>query len=232
MRKLPYILPLLLALLVAGCGKQESDLPVNTRLGGEFTLTDHNGEPFSQTQLKGKVSILFFGYTHCPDICPAVLARVAQVYRQLQEAGEADQVQPVFITFDPERDTAEHLKEYLPWFKADIIGLTGSLAEIREVRPAFYFSEVTPAPVRVGVAEPMMFVTWDNVLVAGAHVPDEQVQSLLAVLFDEREAIGAAYPPLNALNLETAFKEFPGVDYHPGAVAFFEDRGVEMTSDQ
>ena len=58
---------------------------------------------------------------------------MAQVYRQLQEAGEADQVQPVFITFDPERDTAEHLKEYLPWFKADIIGLTGSLAEIREV---------------------------------------------------------------------------------------------------
>ena len=115
------------------------------------------------------------------------------------------------------------------------LGITANdetLAEIREVRPAFYFSEVTPAPVRVGVAEPMMFVTWDNVLVAGAHVPDEQVQSLLAVLFDEREAIGAAYPPLNALNLETAFKEFPGVDYHPGAVAFFEDRGVEMTSDQ
>ena len=115
------------------------------------------------------------------------------------------------------------------------LGITANdetLAEIREVRPAFYFSEVTPAPVRVGVAEPMMFVTWDNVLVAGAHVPDEQVQSLLAVLFDEREAIGAAYPPLNALNLETAFKEFPGVDYHPGAVAFFEGRGVGMTSDQ
>tara|TARA_R110002110_G_scaffold414457_2_gene644564 strand:+ start:5782 stop:6750 length:969 start_codon:yes stop_codon:yes gene_type:complete len=115
------------------------------------------------------------------------------------------------------------------------LGITANdetLAEIREVRPAFYFSEVTPAPVRVGVAEPMMFVTWDNVLVAGAHVSDEQVQSLLAVLFDEREAIGAAYPPLNALNLETAFKEFPGVEYHPGAVAFFEGRGVEMISDQ
>jgi protein SCO1/2 len=130
---LPYLLPLLLAFLLAGCGKQESDLPVNTRLGGEFTLTDQNGEPFSQAALNGKVTILFFGYTHCPDICPAILARVAQVYRQLQEAGEADQVQPVFITFDPERDTAAHLKEYLPWFKANIIGLTGSLEEIRQV---------------------------------------------------------------------------------------------------
>jgi TRAP transporter TAXI family solute receptor len=107
-----------------------------------------------------------------------------------------------------------------------------TLARIREVRPAFYFSEVSPAPVRVGVPEPMMFVTWDNVLVAGAHVEDEQVQELLAVLFDKREAIGAAYPPLLALNVETAFREYPGIEYHPGAVAFFEGRGVAMTSDQ
>lgn len=107
-----------------------------------------------------------------------------------------------------------------------------TLAKIREVRPAFYFGEVTPAPVRVGVAEPMMFVTWDTVLVAGDHVSDEDVQKLLAVLFDQREAIGAAYPPLLALNIETAFKEYPGLDYHPGAIAFFEERGVSMTSDQ
>lgn len=107
-----------------------------------------------------------------------------------------------------------------------------TLARIREVRPAFYFSEVSPAPVRVGVPEPMMFVTWDNVLVAGAHVADEQVQELLAVLFDKREAIGAAYPPLLALNVETAFREYPGIEYHPGAVAFFAERGVAMTSDQ
>lgn len=107
-----------------------------------------------------------------------------------------------------------------------------TMAKIREVRPAFYFSEVTPAPVRVGVKEPMMFVTWDNVLVAGAHVSDEDVRKLLGVLFDQREAIGAAYPPLLALNLETAFKEYPGVEYHPGAVAFFEERGVSLTPDQ
>lgn len=107
-----------------------------------------------------------------------------------------------------------------------------TLAKIREVRPAFYFSEVTPAPVRVGVTETMMFVTWDNVLVAGAHVPDEDIEKLLAVLFDQSEAIAEAYPPLGALNLETAFKEYPGVEYHPGAVAFFQARGVELTSDQ
>lgn len=107
-----------------------------------------------------------------------------------------------------------------------------TLAAIREVRPAFYFAEVTPAPVRVGVPEPMMFVTWDNVLVAGAHVPDEDIQAMLGVLFDQSAAIGEAYPPLRALNVEKAFREYPGVEYHPGAIAFFEERGVAMTSPQ
>jgi TRAP transporter TAXI family solute receptor len=101
-----------------------------------------------------------------------------------------------------------------------------TLAKIQEVRPAFYFLEVAPAPPRVGVKEPMMFVTWDNVMVAGTHVTEEQVTTLLTVLFDEAEAIGNAYPPLRALNLETAYKDYPGLDYHPAAIAFFEDRGV------
>lgn len=107
-----------------------------------------------------------------------------------------------------------------------------TLGKIRAVRPAFYFTEVTPAPVRVGVPEPMMFVTWDNVLVAGAHVSDEDVQKLLTVIFDEREAMAGAYPPLRALNLETAYKSYSGVEYHPGAVAFFEGRGVELIDAQ
>lgn len=101
-----------------------------------------------------------------------------------------------------------------------------TLAKIQEVRPAFYFLEVAPAPPRVGVKEPMMFVTWDNVMVAGTHVTDEQVTTLLTVLFDEAEAIGNAYPPLRALNLETAYKDYPGLEYHPAAIAFFEGRGV------
>lgn len=105
-----------------------------------------------------------------------------------------------------------------------------TLAAIQEVRPAFYFSEVQPAPVRVGVPEPMMFVTWDNVLVAGAHVPDETVTAFLASLFDGAEAIAAAYPPLGAMNLETAYREYPGLEYHPGATAFFEERGVPMSA--
>lgn len=104
-----------------------------------------------------------------------------------------------------------------------------TLAEIQALRPAFYFSEVEPSPVRVGIREPMAFVTWDNVLVAGAHVPDDQVQDLLTVIFDRRDAIAGAYPPLGALDLATAYKAYPDVEYHPGAIAFFEGRGIEMS---
>lgn len=104
-----------------------------------------------------------------------------------------------------------------------------TLAKIKAVRPAFYFSKVTPAPPRVGVREPMMFVTWDNVLLAGAHVSDDQVKKFLSVMFENKEAIGKAYPPLRALDLQTAFKEYPSLEYHPGAVAFYEENGIEMT---
>jgi TRAP transporter TAXI family solute receptor len=107
-----------------------------------------------------------------------------------------------------------------------------TLAKIRAVRPAFYFSQVTPAPPRVGVKEPMMFVTWDNILLAGSHVPDKQVETFLTAIFDNVEAIGKAYPPLRALNLQTAYKDYPGLQYHPGAVAFFEGRGVKKTASE
>src|SRR5690606_14850232 len=93
-----WLVPLLASLLaLAGCSEPRQELPVNTRLGGDFALTDHHGERFQLTDLRGQVVLLFFGYTHCPDICPATLARVAQVYRNLSEAGDADAVQPLFI---------------------------------------------------------------------------------------------------------------------------------------
>lgn len=120
-------------LMLAACGAPESELPVNTRLGGDFTLIDQDGAPWRLADAQGQVVLLFFGYTHCPDICPATLARVGQVQRQLREQGGAAGVQPVFITFDPQRDTPEYLKAYLPWFKADIIGLTGDSAAIHAV---------------------------------------------------------------------------------------------------
>ncbi|MEO0636804.1 MAG: TAXI family TRAP transporter solute-binding subunit [Pseudomonadota bacterium] len=104
-----------------------------------------------------------------------------------------------------------------------------ALQRIQAVRPAFYFSQVDPAPFRVGVEDTMAFVTWDNVLVAGADVSDESVTKLLTTIADNQAAMAKAYPPLGAFAIERAYKAYPGVDYHPAAVAFFAERGIEQS---
>ena len=117
--------PALLALLIA------FSTPAQARLGGDFTLTDHDGAPFSLEQARGQVVLLFFGYTHCPDICLTTLGEVTAALRQLGES--ADRVQPLFVSVDPERDTAEVLRNYVGWFDPRITALTGSTEAIRTV---------------------------------------------------------------------------------------------------
>lgn len=103
-----------------------------------------------------------------------------------------------------------------------------ALAAIQAIRPAFYFSEVTPAPFRAGIDQAMMMVTWDSVLVAGAHVPDETVMALLASLAEGQTAMGDAYGPFRAFSIDKAYTDYPGATYHPGAVAFYEERGITL----
>ena len=91
----------------------------------EFELTDHNGDPFGSDQLKGKWSLLFFGFTHCPDICPTTMATSARMYAELDE-GEKDQLQIVLVSLDHERDTTEKLAQYVPYFNPDFVGVTGN----------------------------------------------------------------------------------------------------------
>lgn len=125
--------------LVIWYGSNDSvePLPVNSRLGGEFELVDQHGEPFKSQQLEGRAVLLFFGFTHCPDICPASLARMSHVWKMLDEEGYGDEVQVVFITFDHERDTPEHLKEYLEFFGANVVGLTGTEEQIQHAAEQF-----------------------------------------------------------------------------------------------
>lgn len=95
-----------------------------TRAVPEFQLTDHNGAVFDVDALKGKWSFLFFGYTHCPDICPTTLHSMAQMIQALGE--DAAKTQFVFISVDPERDTVERLASYIPFFSPHILGVTGT----------------------------------------------------------------------------------------------------------
>src|SRR5277367_3516858 len=103
-------------------------------VGGPFTLTDQNGRQRSDSDFRGKLMIVYFGYTYCPDVCPADLMAITQALDTLGPLAEG--VQPVFITVDPERDT-KVLGEYVSAFHPSLIGLTGSPEEIRKVANAY-----------------------------------------------------------------------------------------------
>jgi protein SCO1 len=97
-------------------------------IGGSFELTDHNGKPFSSTALAGQPYAIFFGFTHCPDVCPTTLLEMSN---NLQSLGpDGDRLKVVFVTVDPERDTPAHLRDYLSSFDPRIVGLTGSEPQI------------------------------------------------------------------------------------------------------
>lgn len=98
----------------------------------QFTLTDHNGKKFNQWSLARKWTFMFFGYTFCPDICPIALVDLNDIYHKLVEKGDLVEkkfkvnTQVVFVTVDPDRDTVQELKEYMPHFNDAFIGVTGS----------------------------------------------------------------------------------------------------------
>jgi protein SCO1/2 len=97
-------------------------------IGGDFELTDQNGQPFSSDKLNGKISMIYFGFTNCPMICPTALNTMSIVMNELGD--KASKFQPVFITTDPERDTTEKLKDYLASFHPSFIGLTGTKEQL------------------------------------------------------------------------------------------------------
>jgi protein SCO1/2 len=109
--------------------------PGEVPIGGPFTLTAHTGERVTAEDLKGKFALMFFGFTNCPDVCPTTLADVAETMDLLGD--EAEAVQPVFVTLDPERDTPEALRSYVNAFDPRILGLTGTTEEIKKMADTF-----------------------------------------------------------------------------------------------
>ncbi|QQO15380.1 SCO family protein [Bradyrhizobium diazoefficiens] len=100
-------------------------------IGGPFQLTDQNGKAVTDQNLKGKPTLIFFGYTHCPDVCPTSLFEISEVLRAMGK--DADKVNAVFISVDPERDTPATMKDYLSSFDPHLEGLSGDPAEIAKV---------------------------------------------------------------------------------------------------
>ncbi|MES2899411.1 MAG: SCO family protein [Pseudomonadota bacterium] len=122
-----------LALMLAACDKLASK-PVafnsvditGAQYASSFALTDHNGKPRTLADFKGKVVFLFFGFTQCPDVCPTTMTELAAVMKAL--GPDADKVQVLFVTVDPERDTRELLAQYVPAFHPSFLGLFGDAA--------------------------------------------------------------------------------------------------------
>jgi len=104
-------------------------------VGGPFTLTGSDGKPFASSRLTGRPAAIFFGFTHCPDVCPTTLARLVKLRRDIGKGDEAMSI--VFITVDPERDGPAEVGSYASLFNAPIIGLTGSAADVERVKKQF-----------------------------------------------------------------------------------------------
>lgn len=124
---------LALVFIVSACGSYEFrgvtlDPP---KEAPDFTLTDFDGKPFQLSDHRGKVVILFFGFTNCPDMCPAALSDMAAARRKL--GADAEKVQGVFVSLDPDRDTPERLKRYVTAFDPTFIGVRGSETELAPV---------------------------------------------------------------------------------------------------
>jgi protein SCO1 len=126
-----------LALLLAGPAVQQV-----AAIGGPFRLTDQNGRTVTDEDFKGHPFLVFFGYTHCPDICPTTLFEISEMLRAL--GPDADRARALFITVDPERDTAAVMKDYLSNFDPHVEGLTGDPAQIAAVAKAYraYYKKV------------------------------------------------------------------------------------------
>jgi protein SCO1/2 len=133
-------------LLLAGCGKQQSggfqltDV-TGASFGKSLELTDHNGKRRTLADFKGEVVIVFFGFTHCPDACPTTMTELATVARELGPG--ASRMQVLFVTVDPERDTPEVLRQYVPGFDPSFLALYGTPEETSRTAKEFkvYFQK-------------------------------------------------------------------------------------------
>lgn len=137
-----FLAYLLAGLLLAGCGGGDGEAGFKgtdisgADFGRSLALTDHNGRRVTLETFRGKLVVLFFGYTHCPDVCPTTLSDMAQAFK-LMGPDASSKVQVLFASVDPERDTPETLKAYVPYFHESYLGLYGTPEEVARAANEF-----------------------------------------------------------------------------------------------
>ncbi len=143
----------LLVLLLPACSNTATPKFLSTDItganfGGDFKLADHTGNTRSLTDFSGKVVVLFFGYTNCPDACPSTMANIAAAVRKL--GNDAARVQVLFVSVDPERDTPERLKQYVSGFDPAFLGLSGDVETTKKTASDFKAFYETQAAAKTG----------------------------------------------------------------------------------
>jgi protein SCO1 len=145
--RLTAILCLLLGLALAGCSAGSGEPPLKgAAIGGPFTMTDQDGRIVTDRDFAGRYRIMYFGFTHCPDVCPTDLAILGQALRRFEKSDPAPaaRVVPIFVSVDPERDSPAVLKDYVADFHPRLVGLTGTpqqLADMARRYGAYYGKE-------------------------------------------------------------------------------------------
>ncbi len=148
MRKLAFVLwGLLIACGLGACVlyfyRAQSEPTSGGIGGGSYSLVDQTGAPLDQSMLKGHPSLLFFGYTHCPDVCPTTMAEMQVWFRDLGD--DAKNLKGYFVSVDPERDTPDVMHGYVSWVSDRMVGVTGSRAEIDKIIKAWHiYAEKVP----------------------------------------------------------------------------------------
>lgn len=159
-------------------------LPDDFRSVPDFTLSDVDGNPIDASFLEDRWTLAFFGYTHCPDICPVTLSVMKEVVAEL-EAREVEPMQVVFVTVDPVRDTAERMKEYVGFFDEEFVGITGDMNAIHELTralgivAAFTANKADPDAYLVDHTASMLFIDPERRVRAKFTAPHE-VETIVA----------------------------------------------------
>lgn len=152
-------------------------------IGGPFTLTGSNGKPFSSVSLSGKPYAIFFGFTHCPDVCPTTLARMVKLRNELGGTGLPFEI--LFVTVDPERDGPAEIGKYAELFNSPVVGLTGTPAQIAQVKKQFgiFSGKVPDENGGYSVDHTATVLLFDrNGRFTGTIAPEEQESAALAKL--------------------------------------------------
>jgi protein SCO1/2 len=204
LRAIGWLLAFTLALGLAGCdhtkkpafrGVDISGAPFGQRLA----LHDHNGRAVTLDTFRGKLVVLFFGYTHCPDVCPTTLSDLAEAFK-LMPKGLPDKVQVLFVSVDPERDTPEVLKTYVPYFHPSFLGLHGTPEQVAQAAREFrivYRKHVEPGAEGYLVDHSAGSYVLDSrgrlrLYLPYGHAPQDIANDLMNLLKEEGQEAGGA----------------------------------------